>query len=51
MPVHAGEGFYYRGRKYRLKLIDDIRSVRNGNHLRLLSGRYHASASGGLEGA
>ena len=36
----SGEGFYYRGRKYRLKLIDDIRSVRNGNHLRLLSGRF-----------
>jgi predicted metal-dependent hydrolase len=36
----SGEGFYYRGRKYRLKIIDDIRSFRNGNHLRLLSGRF-----------
>lgn len=36
----SGEGFYYRGRKYRLKLVDDFQSVRNGNHLRLLNGRF-----------
>jgi predicted metal-dependent hydrolase len=36
----SGEGFYYRGRKYRLKLIDDIRSVRNGNHLRFQGSRF-----------
>jgi hypothetical protein len=36
----TGEGSYYRGRKYRLKLIDDIRSVRNGNHLVFQGGRF-----------
>ncbi|EKD36257.1 MAG: hypothetical protein ACD_75C01580G0002 [uncultured bacterium] len=36
----SGEGFYYRGRKYRLKLIDDIRAVRIGKHLRFQSGRF-----------
>lgn len=36
----SGEGFYYRGRKYRLKLIDDIRAVRIGNHLSFQNGRF-----------
>ena len=36
----SGEGFYYRGRKYRLKLTDDFLSVRNGKHLQLLNGRF-----------
>ena len=26
----SGEGFYYRGRKYRLKLIDESVPLRNG---------------------
>lgn len=36
----SGEGFYYRGRKYRLKLTDDFLTVRNGKHLQLLNGRF-----------
>lgn len=36
----SGEGFYYRGRKYRLKIIDDIRAYRIGKHLTLLNGRF-----------
>jgi predicted metal-dependent hydrolase len=36
----SGEGFYYRGRTYRLKLTDDFLTVRNGKHLQLLSGRF-----------
>ena len=36
----SGEGFYYRGRKYRLKLLDEPRSGRNGESLRFQSGRF-----------
>lgn len=36
----SGEGFYYRGHKYRLKLTDDFLTVRNGKHLQLLNGRF-----------
>lgn len=36
----SGEGFYYRGRKYRLKLLDEPQPVRNGERLRFQSGRF-----------
>jgi hypothetical protein len=36
----SGEGFYYRGRKYRLKLLDEPRPVRNGERLRFQGGRF-----------
>lgn len=36
----SGEGFYYRGRKYRLKLLDEPRTLRNGEQLRFQSGRF-----------
>ena len=36
----SGEGFYYRGRKYRLKLLDEHRLLRNGEQLRFQSGRF-----------
>ena len=36
----SGEGFYYRGRKYRLKLLDEPRPLRNGEQLRFQSGRF-----------
>lgn len=35
----SGEGFYYRGRKYRLKLVDEPRLFNDSNRLRFLNGR------------
>ncbi len=36
----SGEGFYYRGRKYRLKLGDEPRPFNDSDRLRFLSGRF-----------
>jgi predicted metal-dependent hydrolase len=36
----SGEGFYYRGRKCRLKVVDEPRTGRNSERLRLQSGRF-----------
>lgn len=36
----SGEGFYYRGRKYRLKIFDEPRTGKNGGRLRFQSGRF-----------
>jgi predicted metal-dependent hydrolase len=36
----SGEGFYYRGRKYRLKLLDEPKADMKGGCLRLQSGRF-----------
>ena len=36
----SGEGFYYRGRKYRLKLHQEQEGVKNGEPLRFLNGRF-----------
>jgi predicted metal-dependent hydrolase len=36
----SGEGFYYLGRKYRLKLLDDPAISGDGNGLRLQNGRF-----------
>ncbi|MGC8492347.1 MAG: M48 family metallopeptidase [Syntrophobacteraceae bacterium] len=36
----AGEGFYYRGRKYRLKILDSPVSFTNNEILKLQNGRF-----------
>jgi len=36
----SGEGFYYRGRKYRLKLLDELHPFRNGEKLRFQGNRF-----------
>jgi predicted metal-dependent hydrolase len=36
----SGEGFYYRGRKYRLKLTDDSSGIKNGETLKFQNGRF-----------
>lgn len=36
----SGEGFYYRGRKYRLKLLDEPMLAMNGQRLRFQNGRF-----------
>lgn len=36
----SGEGFYYLGRKYRLKLLDDPATSRDGTGLLLQNGRF-----------
>lgn len=36
----SGEGFYYLGRKYRLKLLDDTVISNDGAELRLVNGRF-----------
>lgn len=36
----SGEGFYYRGRKYRLKLLDTGLSLRKGERLSFQGGRF-----------
>ena len=36
----SGEGFYYRGRKYRLKLVDEIIPSLNNEKLKFLNGRF-----------
>jgi predicted metal-dependent hydrolase len=46
----SGEGFYYRGRKYRLKVIDDIRAYRIGQHLSFLNGRFLMPRLAALKG-
>lgn len=48
----SGEGFYYRGRKYRLKLIDEDLSGGNGSRLQFYKGRFlmcRSSAPKGYE--
>lgn len=36
----SGEGFYYRGRKYRLKLLDEPRPFKPGEQLRFQGSRF-----------
>jgi predicted metal-dependent hydrolase len=36
----SGEGFYYRGRKYRLKLLDEFLPDRSGERLQFLNCRF-----------
>lgn len=36
----SGEGFYYRGRKYRLKLLDEYLPGGNGDRLQFYNGRF-----------
>ncbi|WP_319522621.1 SprT family zinc-dependent metalloprotease [uncultured Desulfosarcina sp.] len=36
----SGEGFYYRGRKYRLKLVDTVQTRNNGDRLQFHHGRF-----------
>ena len=36
----SGEGFFYRGRKYRLKLLDDAQPRKNGDRLQFHHGRF-----------
>ena len=36
----SGEGFYYRGRKYRLKLLDEPLPTGSGERLRFQNGRF-----------
>ena len=36
----SGEGFYYRGRKYRLRLVDEPQPYNISDRLRFLSGRF-----------
>jgi len=48
----SGEGFYYRGRKYRLKLLDESQTFRHGEQLRFQGSRFlmpRALASKGRE--
>lgn len=48
----SGEGFYYHGRKYRLKILDEPQPFRNGEALRFQGNRFlmpRAVASRGRE--
>jgi len=36
----SGEGFYYRGRKYRLKLLDENKPAKNGERLTFKNSRF-----------